>query len=124
MDKANSPARAILTIAEKNISPQQLYVTPLDMQDFRLETGIPVYVEFKSIPYLDVDILEWHRRVRLVNRVYQAPYQKLGCEALAELSAEGVTHVVLPYDHTVQNCPNLERFFLEFETYEIQKLIP
>ena len=124
MDKANSPARAILEIAEKSNSPQQLYATPLDMQDFRLETGIPVYVEFKSIPYLDVDVLEWHRRIRLVNRVYQAPYQKLGCEALAELSAEGVTHVVLPYDHTVQNCPNLERFFLEFETYEIQKLIP
>jgi len=24
----------------------------------------------------------------------------------------------------VQNCPNLERTFLEFETYEIQKIIP
>ena len=124
MEKTNSPDRAILTFAMENKSPEQLYMIPLDMQDFRLETGMPVFVEFKSIPYLDVEVLEWHRRVRLVNRVYQAPYQKLGCEALSELYQEGATHVVLPYDHTVQNCPNLERTFLEFETYEIQKIIP
>ena len=124
MDKANSLDRSIMEFVGENKTSQQVYLIPLHMQDFRLETGVPAYVEFKSIPYLDVNVLEWHRRVRLANRVYQAPYQRLGCEALSELSAEGVTHVVLPYDHTVQNCPNLERLFLTFEAYEVQKLTP
>jgi len=123
-EKANSLDRPMMAFAEENGASGQNYLIPLHMQDFRLETGLPVFVEFKSIPYRDVDVLEWYRRVSMAGRLYQAPYQGAGCQALAELSAEGVTHVVLPYDHTVKNCPNLERIYLKFEAYEIHRLLP
>jgi hypothetical protein len=35
---------------------------PLDFQRFRLATGMPIYVDFKSIPYKDAELLEWHVR--------------------------------------------------------------
>ena len=124
IEKDNSPDRAMMAFATDNQAPGQNYLIPLHMQDFRLATGLPVFVEFKSIPYRDVNVLEWYRRVGMAGRLYQAPYQSVGCEVLGELYAEGVTHVVLPYDHTVKNCPNLERIFLNFETYEVHELLP
>ena len=36
---------------------------PLEMQRFRLATAAPILVDFKAIPYRDVDVLEWRRRI-------------------------------------------------------------
>ena len=38
---------------------------PIDLQRFRLATGAAIYVDFKSIPYKDVEVLEWYRRMRV-----------------------------------------------------------
>jgi hypothetical protein len=40
--------------------------------EFRLRTGWPSFVDFKSIPYKDVQVLEWDRRVDRVVRAYDA----------------------------------------------------
>jgi hypothetical protein len=122
--KQNSLARTTFEFVAQNIAPGQYYLIPLDMQDFRLETGVPVYVEFKSIPYQDEQVLEWYRRVGLAGQLYQAPYQRIACDILDQLYAEGITHVILPYDHTAYPCPILERQFLEFEAYDVFMLSP
>ncbi len=122
--KNENPAQTMMDFVRQNRAPGQVYVIPLDMQDFRLETGVPVYVEFKSIPYRDVEVLEWFRRVSLVGQLYRAEISRYACQTLDELAAEGVTHVVLPYDHTARACPQLERLFIKFEAYEVFALIP
>jgi len=122
--KNESPARTMMDFVLQNRAPGQVYAVPLDMQDFRLETGVPVYVEFKSIPYRDVEVLEWFRRVSLVGQLYRAEISRYACQTLEELAAEGVTHVVLPYDHAARVCPQLERQFIKFEAYEIFALNP
>ncbi|MCI0641414.1 MAG: hypothetical protein L0Y72_08665 [Gemmataceae bacterium] len=68
---------------------------PQEFQRFRLYTGVPIFVDFKSIPYLDREVLEWHRRVH-VNEVF---YQKLRdgkSEVVDHLRSHGVTHVIWP----------------------------
>ena len=85
------------------------YLIPTNMQDFRLETGAPVYTEFKSIPYKDVEVIEWHRRIRATGRLYSAPRKRDGCVLASELHLEGVTHIILPYDHAIRTCSNLEK---------------
>jgi len=122
--KIVSPARSTFTFVAENKAPGQNYLIPLDMQDFRLETGIPAFVEFKSIPYRDEEVLEWYRRVSLAGRLYQAPHLQIACQVLDEIIAEGVTHVILPYDHTAYPCPQVERLFLEFETYDVFVISP
>ncbi len=42
----------------------------IDLQQFRIATGKPIYVDFKSIPYQDVEVLEWERRLRWCARMY------------------------------------------------------
>ncbi|RME06399.1 MAG: hypothetical protein D6803_06590 [Anaerolineae bacterium] len=117
--KMNSPAQLLFDFVRQNAAPGQVYLIPLDMQDFRLETGVPAYIEFKSIPYRDVDVLEWYRRVSMAGKVYRAEISRYACETLAMLRAEGVTHVVLPYDHAARACPHLERVFIKYEGYEV-----
>ena len=67
---------------------------PVDLQRFRLQTGAPIYVDFKAIPYKDVEVLEWLRRMEQCRRWYDGGWG--GAATRAELKVEGVTHVVLP----------------------------
>jgi hypothetical protein len=67
---------------------------PVDLQRFRLHTGVPIYVDFKSVPYFDAEVLEWRRRMRQCEDWYDGDWTALG--RAQELRAEGITHVVAP----------------------------
>jgi hypothetical protein len=71
-------------------------VIQVDLQRFRVCTGAPEYVDFKAIPYKDVEVLEWEMRLRLAERVQQEIRRGLIDDALAELRRQGVTHLVWP----------------------------
>lgn len=93
------------------------YLVPIKMQEFRLITGVPIFADFKSIPYRDTDVLEWYRRVRLADKFYDHG----DCELLQQLAAdEGVNHVVVPEDLAV-SCPlaNSEYRDLYFTVYSL-----
>ncbi|OAI47764.1 hypothetical protein AYO44_08985 [Planctomycetaceae bacterium SCGC AG-212-F19] len=72
---------------------------PIELQGFRLKTGAPIFVDFKAIPYRDVDVLEWHRRLQANLRVYESA----AGDALPELrAAYPVTHVLVPAAHPLR----------------------
>lgn len=77
---------------------------PPDLQRFRLATGVPIYVDFKSIPYRDVDVVEWRRRIAQA-RAWQDRLEP------SELRKAGITHVVTRLDK-------------EFDPAEFQKIMP
>lgn len=82
-----------------------------EFQTFRLRTGVPVYVEFKAIPYKDVEVLEWRQRIEQVRQAYQwiAAGQT---EALAAFcDAQGITHVIVPAEQKL----DLPRFEPEYQ---------
>jgi hypothetical protein len=60
---------------------------PIDLQRFRLATGAPIYVDFKAIPYKDVEVLEWRERLTNMESWWNAPNA---------LPAAPITRVVLP----------------------------
>jgi hypothetical protein len=121
-EKQNSSDRPMFAFIRNHKSPGDEYLIPIDMQDFRLETGAPVYVEFKSIPYYDVEVIEWYRRINTAGSIYRAPTRRVGCRLLRELYLEGVTHAVLPYDHTIKNCPNLAIQYVDLN-YQVYKIV-
>ncbi|MCE9530202.1 MAG: hypothetical protein K8T89_03560 [Planctomycetes bacterium] len=69
----------------------------VDLQRFRLFTGAPIYVDFKSIPYKDRELVEWRRRLQMVEDWY-AKADWSNPVIRAELKHEGITHVVIPTD--------------------------
>lgn len=69
----------------------------VDLQGFRLTTGVPIWVDYKSIPYRADEVLEWSRRLAFVGEVYRAAdWDAAGLTA--ELRRRGVTHAVVRAD--------------------------
>jgi hypothetical protein len=96
----------------------QQVMTPSDLYDFRLETGVPVYVDFLSIPYQSAEVVEWDRRYGLESFFYQ----RMACDRLPEFSKEGVTQVVLPVDFP-EVCPQLVEIYGD-SAYKLYTLVP
>jgi len=50
----------------------EVFLVPLEFENFRMATGMPIFVDFKSHPYKDVQVIEWAERVKLVRKFYAA----------------------------------------------------
>lgn len=74
-----------------------------EFQTFRLRTGIPVFVEFKAIPYKDVEVLEWRHRIEQVRRAYEWIEQGEAGPLAAFCTRHGITHVVTTTDHEIRS---------------------
>ena len=111
--------RGIMSYVEANKQSGDTYLIPLKMQDFRLETGASAYIEFKSIPYKDVDVLEWRLRVDLVRDFYD----RTRCRKLIKLAeTEGFSHAILPVDHETAQCKQTESLFQD-DVYGVYKIV-
>lgn len=115
--KAASPERPLYAHVSTMRKPGQTYLIPVKMQDFRLETGAPAYVDFKSIPYRDSDVLEWQRRHDLADQFYLTN----SCQLLPQFAGEGITHVVLPATAPAASCPGLAEIYRD-ANYSVHKL--
>lgn len=139
--------RGLLVFARDHRAPGQLYLLPagypkppsrrgsasstfipvrpsaepaiFELQRFRLQSGVPAYVDFKSIPYHDRDVLEWQRRLDLVVRWYGIEdWDTAGIPD--QLRAEGITHVVIPAGKTIRST-HLQTMFQD-PTYRVAQL--
>lgn len=90
---------------------------PVDLQRFRLLTGAPIYVDFKSIPYLDVEVLEWNRRLQQVKAWYELG---IWSKLRDQLRAEGITHIVVPANHQ-GSVAGIERVYAD-HAYRVYRL--
>jgi hypothetical protein len=118
--RAIAEERAIEHYVYAQHSPADVFLTPIQMQDFRLESGAPVWIEFKSIPYRDTDVQEWRSRIRLTNRFYANP----DCTNLqALLDKATVTHVVMPVEIASPACPKLTKVYQD-PVYALYRLLP
>lgn len=78
-------------LPEKKRDPRLI---PIDLQRFRLHAGMPIFVDFKSIPYKDAEVLAWRRRIDLAQKV-QDQLNKGQLEgAIDRLRSLRVTHLV------------------------------
>jgi hypothetical protein len=100
------PARPMLQFVAATRAPGDLYLIPPRLQEFRLAAGAPAFVDFKSIPYLDREVLEWYQRTRLAGWFYRDTLADVDCGLLDTLRQEyGVTHVVLDQNLLSLSCP-------------------
>jgi hypothetical protein len=78
---------------------------PVDLQRFRLLTGTPIYIDFKSVPYADMEVFVWLERVRQCEAWYDGDWTRAAVED--ELKRAGITHVVAPANKPIV-APYLE----------------
>lgn len=91
---------------------------PVDLQRFRLHAQAPIYVDFKSVPYGETEVLEWQQRIRNAERWYdQRDWDNP--ELWREVRLMGITHVVTTADRDIQ-CQMFERVFHD-ENYRLYR---
>lgn len=94
---------------------------PIDLQRFRLSAQAPIYVDFKSIPYLDTDLIEWHERLQRAERWTEAIKAGDAATIVPEMRDRGITHVVIPADAKFA-APDTRRIYrdLAYQVFRIQ----
>ncbi len=111
--KAVDPASGLYAYVSAHLAAGQVYLTPLKMQDFRLATGAPAYVDFKSIPYTDKDVILWYSKVLMTSEFYQDD----SCQALDKLRQKAavgnvyLTHIVIESPQAGLSCPGVTEVY-------------
>lgn len=119
---ASDPAREMMAFARREGQAGEVYMIPPYLQDFRLETGEPILVDFKSIPYRAKEVIQWYDRLLLARAFYRDQPEKVSCRALRDARTRyGVTHVVLDSAQFGADCgPWVERYRdAAFAVYEL-----
>ncbi len=97
----------MVNFVRSNLAPGQIYMVEpreAEFDDFRLDTGAPILINWKSHPYKDSDVLEWYQRVQQADAFYKAPEVEK-CALLKELGDRyGLTHVVVKKRDAGLNC--------------------
>lgn len=112
----------MMNFVSKNKTENDIYLIPNKIQEFRINTGVPVLVTYKSHPYKDVELLEWYKRLRLSKDFYKKNNDDK-CSQLKKLKYDyKITHVVLTekYFNIKYDC--LKEIYRD-EEYGVYKLI-
>lgn len=89
------------------------YVIPVDLEAFRLETNQPVLVDYKSVPFIDTEILEWYARLNDAKNFYAAQ-GGAQCALAARLKQRyGIARAVVlaPKSDRVTVCPTFKMLY-------------
>ena len=114
-------ASSLYAFVESTKDSGDLYLIPTAMEDFRLATGAPIFVDQKTHPYKDFEVLEWFERLQAADDFYASLSTDLACGKLEQLSHQhGLTHVVLTSSQ-VLTCSSLEEHYRDntFVLYRI-----
>ncbi len=118
------PAAPMMAYVRETRAPGQTYLIPPDLQQFRLDTGAPAFVDIKSIPYLDIEVMEWFTRMRIEGWIYRDHPEEVDCTLFDRLrDGYGVTHAVLDRDLFDLACPALGPQVYADGAYAIHALI-
>ena len=117
----NDRSYPIMKYVATHNSSQDTYIIPPKLRDFRLVTGVPVYIDVYSIPYHDTDFLEWYRRVDQVSFLYYKTRRT--CDELLDfMKLTGTTHFILPADKVKRTC--LNKFDIPYQDEYYLLLVP
>ncbi len=116
------PARPMFEFVAGHRQAGEVYLVPPKEEAFRLTTGAPIVVDSKSIPYRDVEVLEWGKRLRLAQFFYRDRVEDIDCGVLEEIRLSyRATHVVLGPDQLGLDCGPWVELYRD-EAYAVYRL--
>jgi hypothetical protein len=124
---ASAESMPVIDYAREHAQSKQTYVVPPRARAFyrfRLETGVPIVINWKSHPYRDVDLIEWYERFKAVEDFYLSAEARSACSALHILAQRfSATHVVVPRTHALagSSCVATQRVWAN-ANYEVWRL--
>lgn len=116
-------ARPMFEYLREHHEEGDLFFIPPKQQDFRLATGAPAFVDFKAIPYVDTEVIEWHERLRVAQNFYRNRVNERHCDQIDKaISIGSVNHVVLGPDQLGLSCPVFSKLIFSDGSYQVYEL--
>ncbi len=115
----------VMNIIKQSKTSGQVYlIPPRDnrFDEFRTYTGAPAFINWKSHPYRDFEVMEWYHRNQLARAFYT---QDSGgaCATLAQIMAEfHLTHVVVDLAKDPPSCAAMQETYRDqhYALYELR----
>ncbi|MDF1500734.1 MAG: hypothetical protein P1P76_09715 [Anaerolineales bacterium] len=118
-------ARPMFEFIRVNHRPGDRFFIPPKQQDFRLATGAPILVDFKSIPYVDAEVIEWYDRLRTAQNFYRDTVDERNCVQIDKAVESGsINHVVLGPDQHGLTCSIFAELLFSDDSYQVYKIDP
>ncbi|MEO0410076.1 MAG: DUF6798 domain-containing protein, partial [Cyanobacteria bacterium P01_A01_bin.135] len=114
----------MIQYVQETAQSEEVYLVPPDdklLRRFRLATGAPIYINRKSHPYKDVEVIEWSDRLQRAKRFYRVKQPARQCRQMRRFRRAGVTHVVLPTSGEPR-CPQLQPRYQD-ESYSVYEWV-
>ena len=116
-------ARPMFEYIEANHANGDRFFTPPKQQDFRLATGAPILADFKSIPYVDTEVIEWQNRLKIAQNFYRDTLKQSHCTQIDRAVSTGsINHVVLGPDQHGLVCPQFSELLFSDGSYQVYSL--
>lgn len=124
-ERSSRPINGAMNYVKAAASTGDLFlIPPVDMQfeDFRLYTGAPTFVHWKTHPYRDTDVLEWYDRVQQAEAFFEAEAGDVD-RLLKDLKAKyRISHIVTdlrkhPLHGSILREVYNDRFFAVYRIY-------
>jgi hypothetical protein len=112
----------VFNFVRQNRQIYDQYVVPLQMENFRLETGVPVFIDFKSHPYKSEELVEWYSRVILADKIVNCDSTLNTCVISTLIKKYNVTHLLLEKYKIQENIKLFKSYLYEDDFYIILKL--
>ena len=123
-DQLADPTDPMMAYVAAHKSPGDIYLTPSKLENFRLVTGAPVLADFDSIPYRDVDVMEWYQRLLWASWFYESSQGSNACKSLMDVVTNyGVTYAVVERSNKFTVCKSFPVVY-EDAAYRIYALSP
>ncbi len=119
----NNHNKSLIKKVEKDCNCEDVYLINPDWMWFRLSTKCPIYIDWKSHPYRDIEVIEWYKRVQLAKSFYNTKNnykKKLYLNKIQKNS--NITHIVVnKKENRLTFFTNLKKIYSD-EKYIIYKL--
>jgi hypothetical protein len=118
-------AHPMMYFVRQSMAPGQVYlIPPRDnrFDEFRLFTGAPAFINWKTHPYRDFEVVEWYNRNQLA-RDYYTDDQVGACAALKAITGKyKLTHVVADLEASYVVCDGMQETYRDkhYAVYAIQ----
>lgn len=116
----------MLNYVRETTQKGDLYLVPnrkRDLRQFRVYTGAPILINFKSHPYKDVEVLEWYQRNLAAQAFYESPSDRQ-CNILKQLVADyQINKVVTESQSFHASCNFLTQLYKDkrYAVYQLRK---
>lgn len=80
-------------------------LVPLSQEDIRLNAQIPIFIDWKSIPYKAEHVIEWYDRVNLTRDFYESESTEERLSSLNKIRAiENIRFILSDISKPIQDC--------------------